>query len=208
MPILRKGEKALLYIHVPKTGGSSIEDHFRDAGWEIHLLDRSGPGSLNRHRKCSPQHMEGTALEQRLQLSSFDLIFMTVREPMARFRSEVLMQAPAMQKGWTRAADEKMRKALRSLADDPYVLDNHLRPQHEFYVPTARVFRLEDGLDTLAHALRDDHEVDIPTEMPHNRVHAGKKSSATVELPQDIEGMARELYHQDFIRFGYPLAPK
>ena len=89
MPIFKKGKQDLLFIHVPKTGGTSIEKLFHLSGWRTAYLDLNLKGkSFNHLRICSPQHMHAEMLQQQLLIHKFSGIFMTVRHPYDRFRSE------------------------------------------------------------------------------------------------------------------------
>ena len=47
MPLFTKGDRSVLYIHVPKTGGTSIEHFFLSNGYAAEYLDTGGAGSLN-----------------------------------------------------------------------------------------------------------------------------------------------------------------
>ena len=35
MPIFRKGDRKIAFIHIPKAAGSRIEMHFTSSGWEM-----------------------------------------------------------------------------------------------------------------------------------------------------------------------------
>src|SRR5699024_10078740 len=157
MPIFRKGRTSVLFIHVPKTGGSSLENLFLSSGWEVELLDRGMKRTFNPHRLCSPQHMHASMLANTLRLDTFDLTFMLVREPIALFRSELVMRNPSLTTAWSREVEKCAQRLLRTSTTDPHVADNHVRPQHEFYVPGTKVFQLESGLENVATTLRDEH---------------------------------------------------
>jgi len=91
VPVFVKDDVSVLFVHVPKTGGSAVEDAFADAGWDTHLLDRtSARHPSRRFRRCSPQHLHAEMLEQLVRLERIDLVLVVVREPLARFRSEYL----------------------------------------------------------------------------------------------------------------------
>lgn len=205
MPIFRKAGVALLYIHVPKTGGTSVEDLFINSGWEVDFLDRGVPGwrILNEYRRCSPQHYHSDILSSVLRLETFDHIFMTVREPEARFCSEIVMRKPDLIEPWNESTDEYVRNALRLVSGDPFLLDNHLRPQHEFYVPGASVHRLEDGLDAMVEWLRSKCDVDIPTEIPWSTAREGSMPGSGVRVPEDLRRSLKSLYALDYRLFGY-----
>jgi hypothetical protein len=203
MPVFHKGRTKILYLHVPKTGGSAIEIFFEKNGYSVEYLDRSGGHeAMNMVRRCSPQHLHAAVLREILRLDRFAFIFMTVRDPFARIVSEYKMRLhdnPAMPpfRAW-------LEEQLRTYHADPFVLDNHIRPQAEFWMPGARVFRLEDGFGpdfvaelegflgitfadrTIDHVMRFD-------DVKEQRIEVDPKSRALLS----------DFYHGDFARFGY-----
>lgn len=207
MPIFRKGGVSVLFVHVPKTAGSSIENLFRDSGWQVDLLDRNGPKTLNQHRRCSPQHMHADALSRRLRLETFQMIFMVVREPLARFRSEIVMRNPKLSAPWHRSVDRYTADTLGAYTGDPYIFDNHIRPQSEFYVPGSTVFRFEDGMDGIAETLRDVHglRLNLRKGVPHLVSRDGAISGSAVQIPERWQSELVQFYREDYLRFGYDL---
>ena len=74
MPIFRTTNKDILFIHIPKAGGTSVEKFFYANRFSILFIDNAGKktqylNSLNNLTKCSPQHMHGDLLK-----SYFDLL--------------------------------------------------------------------------------------------------------------------------------------
>lgn len=206
MPVLVKDGTTVLYVHVPKTGGTSLEQVFLDSGYEMHYHDDVfGPGTMNRVRRCTPQHMHAELLRQTFALRRFDVVFMTVREPVARFRSEFGMRnrdAPHVDEASVEAwADDVLERYARN----PYVLDNHVRPQSAFQLPRAEVHHLEDGLPAIVDRLEARHGLGL-TGADHrllDRATASGFSSADVPVSRRLERRLREFYRDDFVRFGY-----
>ena len=203
MPVFVKDDVRVLYVHVPKTGGSAIEDAFADAGWETHLLDRtSARHPSRRFRRCSPQHLHAELLEQLVRLERIDLVMTVVREPFARFRSEFLWRhsddaapTPADVTAWG-------RRILEKYTADPFVRDNHLRPQSQFLLPGAHVHRYEDGLQ----AALDDVGAAVDAAAPQLRPRTASAglSSADVPVDAELERLLLDFYADDFTRLGYP----
>ena len=147
MPIYSSPEHQLniLFLHVPKCGGGSIEKFFRDNGFveEFRCIDRRLLGLY----RCSPQHWHRSMLESVLKMDSFDYIFSVVRDPVARLISEYKWRL-----AHPLAADgvDLWYERVRDLfSRDPYLFDNHMRAQVEFLVPSAKVFRLEGSLQAV-----------------------------------------------------------
>ena len=48
MPVFRQDGRAVLFVHVPKAGGSSLERLFAKSGWTTGYRDpKGGVGSMN-----------------------------------------------------------------------------------------------------------------------------------------------------------------
>ncbi|PWE18732.1 hypothetical protein DDZ18_03830 [Marinicauda salina] len=201
MPVFEKNGRRLLYIHIPKTGGTTVEETLLANGHRMSYRrgGRYGPLTLeDRERGCSPQHMHAALLEETFDPENFDEIFALVRHPVDRFVSQYKFLLAAGRKvpdfhTWMEGVPERLRR-------DPFVYDNHLRPQHEFiWTSRCRVFRLEEGLDAVFAALSE----------PGEKISYG--GEAWIRLAHDDASAWREsardhvksLYFDDFVSFGY-----
>jgi hypothetical protein len=203
VPVFVRDDVRVLFVHVPKTGGSAVEDAFADAGWETHLLDRtSARHPSRRFRRCSPQHLHADLLEQLVRLERIDLVTTVVREPRARFRSEYLWRhgeetgpTPDEVTAWG-------RRILARYATDPFVRDNHIRPQTQFLLPGAHVHRYEDGLQ----AALDDVAAAVGGPAPQLRARPPSQGLRSTDVPVDaeLERLLLDFYADDFARLGYP----
>jgi hypothetical protein len=139
-----RNECRVLFVHVPKTGGTSVERLFIEAGFERGLFatrDFEGP--------CSPQHYDAALLRERLALSDFDLVFTVVRHPLDRLLSEYNFRMNVRQRQKQLPPvefPEWLQQVMRRYKHNPYVQDNHLRPQSEFITERCIVLRYEAGL--------------------------------------------------------------
>ena len=206
MPVFRREGKNVLFVHVPKTGGTSVERLFVGSGWKATYLDRKvGPESVNWLRRCSPQHMHAEMLQLLLHLDRFDHIFMTVRDPLARFRSEYSMRHRDDLRTDSELVDAWAERAFSKYRANPFRHDNHLRPQHEFLVPGAVVYKLEDGLDRMAADLRERCGLELAEEVPHRMARAKQSGipSEKVQVSPETEKRVREFYEGDYTQFGY-----
>ena len=207
MPVFRKQGKAILFIHVPKTGGSAIERVFRDDGWSIDFLDgKVGAGTLNNLRRCTPQHMHARPLRQTFVLRRFDEIFLIVRDPVARLRSEYVWRHRKQDRIDPRAAavDAWTLRTFASYRRNNFLFDNHVRPQSDFVVPGATIHHFENGLNSVISDLNKRLDLDLPTVPPH--VRSGSEqgvSSSAVEILEKTERRIRAFYREDYQRFGY-----
>jgi hypothetical protein len=211
VPIFHKDEKNILFIHVPKAGGSSIETAFKNSGYSAQYLDgRVGRDTINHVRRCTPQHMHGAMLRQNFRLQRFDAIFMIVRDPVARFRSEYLWRNRDGEVDVSAAAVEKWgRDAFRGFAADSYIYDNHVRPQVDFMVDGTRVYRFEDGLEAAVADLNERFGLDVVTEVPRVRTGHGTTgfSSGDVQISDRLREEITQFYRRDYESYGYGAVP-
>ncbi|WP_122816188.1 sulfotransferase family 2 domain-containing protein [Nocardioides pantholopis] len=198
-------ERAVLFVHVPKTGGSTMERLFTASGWRMvgRETNRTHP-RIFPLRRVSPQHQHAALLRELFRLDRFELAFLISRDPIARFRSEWAMRHTSVTDPTPEQVEEWADRFFARYAEDPYVLDNHLRPQHEFLTPGAAVFRLEDGMDAIVADLNERHRLGLRTEVPH-ALDSSKRgiSSSAVPVSAALEDRLREFYAEDFRTFGY-----
>ncbi len=143
MPLFVKDGKAVLYLHVPKTGGTSISNFLTANGFIAEFGIQPAKANFARYRQCSPHHMHAATLLSLLRPSKIDYVFMTVREPVGRFLSAYKMRVRT--KPDMPGLEQWVDQVFRLYPEDPYVNDNHIRPQSEFWLPGADIFRQEDG---------------------------------------------------------------
>lgn len=210
MPVFRKAGVNILFIHVPKSAGTTVERTLVRAKYTIDYHDPVvAAGCMNELRVCSPQHMHAELLEQTFKLARFDFIFMIVREPIARFQSELAMQNPAL---LTSRAEEVERWGLRALEQcekDRTIFDNHLRPQVEFQVPGCKVYRLEDGMKQII----SDVSRHLGTRLPgggrtrhRDRAKLSGISSRSMPMTPLLKDRVTSFYRHDFDAFGYGIS--
>lgn len=206
MPICRKDGKNILFIHVPKSGGSTLETAFKNSGYKVPYLDgKMGPDSINYLRKCSPQHMQAEILTSLFNLDRFDGICMIVRNPLKRFISEYGMRNRDVTVHSADHMIEWTQKTFRSYITNPYIHDNHIRPQHEFYVPGCSVYYLEDGMENIIDGINDEYGLDLAADVPRIRDRRTESGFATDELqvPDEVIRRVTDFYSPDYATFNY-----
>lgn len=205
MPVMTKDDRAVLFVHIPKTGGSSIEKLFTDSGWTVHM--RITPASRPRlfpTLRVSPQHYHATLLTELFRLDRFELIFGISREPVARFRSEFAMRNTKLEHGDEARVEAWADDVFARYAADPYVHDNHLRPQVDFLVPGTQVYRLEDGMDQMVADLNGRHSLGLDAPLAHSlRSDERGLSSSRVDVSDRLRARLLDFYAADVDRFGY-----
>ena len=206
MPVMVKDGRSILFIHIPKTAGTAVERSFERAGWTVHYKEnrRTHPETFDLLR-CPPQHFQASLLTEMFALKKFDYTFLTVREPIARFRSEFMMRNRKLEEPPTsEMVDAWAARVFRRYEINPYMFDNHLRPQVEFLLPGAEVFRLEDRLETMYADLnaRFDFGLDgKPRGLRSGNVT--KLPSSEVPVSPQLADYLRTRYAADFRELGY-----
>lgn len=194
MPLYQLNSRNLLFIHVPKTGGKSVEEF---------LKGLSGTQALFHPKKqdifpCSPQHMHAEALAILFGNQFFDHSFMVVRNPYRRFVSEYHWRVT--RKNSEESFETWAHNMLDALEENPYILDNHLRPQIEFRMSGTDVHKLEDGLENAVHAAVRAVGLNIER-APLRQTHQVAKAEVTAG--RRMVDRLREIYAADFDAFGY-----
>ncbi|WP_082630743.1 sulfotransferase family 2 domain-containing protein [Roseovarius atlanticus] len=196
MPVFFRDQAAVLYVHVPKTGGSSIEARFLSSGYEHYFLF-SKYSAMTPTMKCSPQHYHAEILESCFNLRKFELIFMTVRHPLDRILSEYKMRNSDP---GSASPDMWIETTLEKYQDNPFIFDNHIRPQVEFYVEGARIFRLEDGIGS---NWASDLNESLSNPLQTRSVHKLKSTTPTVPCSPTTEKLVLEFYRRDMNFFNF-----
>lgn len=205
MPVFLRDNFKVLFIHIPKTGGTSVEKTFLASGWDIsyHHAHGSGPISIQETRTCSPQHYHAEILELLFRAEKFELVFTITRHPVARFISEYTRQTlrqntydptPAAIINWG-------ENKFKQYQTNPFLLDNHIRPQSEFLLPNTVCLKLEDGLDHAFNLLDKKYQLRVD----NLRKHANRSAIDIdpVQIDSSVEKMIEEFYSEDFINLGY-----
>lgn len=204
MTVFRRERMALLQVHVPKTGGRSILNLLQHNGFSVDFCDVSSiTTGFNALRTCSPQHYHADLLRQTLRLDRLDYVFTTVRHPISRLKSEFLWRVrdPAVDpNAWVAAT-------LDAYADDPFLLDNHIRPQHEFLLDGCDIFHAETDVAE-ALAIRLEQRLGLAlTAPPEGRLNVASsfcgRTIADVSLDSATRARVVAFYALDFQRLGY-----
>lgn len=193
MPLIRLSDKVILFIHIPKTGGSTISDYFQQVGSvSLKYRGRWGP--------CAPQHIHAEVIKRLVPDAFYDYSFAIVRNPYGRLLSEYKARRGGRQSSGRTVSFSRWAMELSDkYAADPYVDDNHLRPQHEFLLDGTEVFRFEDGVAKVVKSVMDRMGLTPAMPVPHSN------PSAEIKVRVTLEAMARvkSFYAADFEKLGY-----
>jgi len=198
MPAFRFNNCLVLYFHIPKAGGTSIE------AW---LSEKTSKSLYQKFRlkefPCVPQHYHGDVINSLFAPDFFDYSFCVTRNPYSRIISEYhyritrprlknkILPKPSF-KRWLVSAFSKSQK-------DPYVHSNHIRPQHEFTIEGTEHFKLEDGHSAMCQRLSEVTGMDLGSDIPHMNVSRRRNTN----LNKECADLIHSHYARDFEMFGY-----
>lgn len=209
MPIFRSKQLIVHFAHIPKCGGSTVEDVLRNYG-KLAFLNRRFRPDENKDFPCSPQHYHASFLERLIPQSFFDFSFAVVRNPEERMVSEFKYRKGIRRKlkNGTRPRhlgaepteiNDWITDAIRNYPAHPFLYDNHLRPQSEFLIKDTEVFRLEDGLGKVFVRLSEVLGQEVMA--PEKRTLVSPKIE--VNLTEESRALIADFYRSDFEKFGY-----
>lgn len=199
MPFIELNSLKINYIHVPKTGGTTIERWLSSID-PLKFHTAGVPAAT----RCTPQHFRMSDIRVLFGQGYFDYNFMTVRNPYDRIASEYRMRAAESGKGFWRTwptfshwLEVQIERSVR----EPFTLDNHLRPQWEFSGSDVEVFRLEDGMPSIIATVAKRIGASVPEKIGHE--------CSSRDFPEPIVWdrvdilRVRERYARDFEEFHY-----
>ena len=181
MPLVRIGQVILFFVHIPKTGGSSIEQYRAEIG-QVCLVARRATG----FSAVTPQHMERETYQSYIPEGFYDHGFAILRDPVERLLSEFRHQAKMSKPHhkvmhhlnlpgsgrraavagkaegfvWRNDFDGWVEAILAACRTNPYICDNHIRPQADFVMPGHRLFDFAEGLDPVVRWIDQVAEID------------------------------------------------
>ena len=140
MPIVRSNSGVFYFCHIPKCGGSSIENYLHNSsGVSLAFLDRSFLCEDNPLRdwcSSSPQHVTGDCVDRLFPRGFFNSSFALIREPIERYKS-AFYNAKYYDKFISEevSINDFATNELRAHCFTQGWLDNHFMPQMRF-IPT------------------------------------------------------------------------
>lgn len=198
MPLYRVNGKLILFVHVPKAGGRSVERALKAVGTESFLRHRPF-----KQLPCSPQHFHAELLDYLFSKDFFDFTFAVVRHPLDRILSEYRMRTAVKAREGQAIPDVSrwIQSMLSRYSGNSYMLDNHLRPQIEFVKGCTKVYKLESDLPAMYGDLTAVTGAQITP--PREIVGQSATVGSTLSITKQTLDLVCEFYRGDFEEFGY-----
>jgi hypothetical protein len=211
MPIFLKNGKKCLFIHIPKAAGSSFEKVAGLRSWKKYFSINGVRAKELDFVKSTPQHFHAELLEMVFRLDKFDAVIAICRHPMQRLKSEYYWQLSTSQTTLSPCA--WLNEVQSLIKQNPYLFDNHLRPQFEF-IPQGidvNIYKLEeDGLFKAIKKLLEldaDFHVnkyfDYPRFIPKIHEKRSKKSTDVELYFEKKHEEIKSMYSKDYEYFDY-----
>ena len=162
MPLLEANGRRLFFAHIPKTGGTSVEAYMATKG-QVSMVSRGRPLP---GEPVTAQHYHRDLYLPKLTDTRVDAWFAILRDPVERLISEYRFRLrrsaglhaldPRIWFGrWPVKVDGRSRRltfeewveaVLSACEVNPFVNDNHIRPQSDFVCEDMTLFVFERGL--------------------------------------------------------------
>ena len=201
MPVFSINGKSVLFVHVPKTGGTTVERVLSQfGGMSLHsnghcFRDQFRGGWLS--KPVPLQHLHGALLRRLVLPDQFDLVFMLVRDPVQRMISEYRHAREMWRPEALLSFSAWLRICLRLTRSDPAFRNNHFRAQADYHVEGAKVFHFEDGMFPCLNDISAALGLPKFEEMPHERrstAYPVEPSRRDLELIQEVFAADYEMF--------------
>ena len=213
----------LIFIHIPKTGGISVEDFImKKFGYTRQSLWMTSGGGLVldklEYRLYPYMHFPleeviKTAEASKIKIDNSWEIFSIVRNPYYKFLSELFFTDTIPLKYHYHTLPINYRDKFLNDCIDDYFADkhmgltnhsNHALPQYKFFENVDvnyKIFKFEEGLPNIMEQMGFDPVIDFPHKMD-NFASYPRPKYRDILTPYLVE-VVNERYHKDFETFRY-----
>lgn len=200
---VNKLEKSLLFIHIPKTGGTSVEVFFEKLGCNTFLSPKEYR-SFRKHLKIAPAHYDINFISEIFDLNSI-YSFTIVRNPLDRIFSIynwVKDKSTNTDDFKKMSFDNFIDYSFNIKSDEDPIFYNMIKPQSDFISNKLdKIFKLELGLKNIFKEIFLDIGLNIngDFEVPFLNKSNSDKNSLNDHVIEKIN----KYYQKDFKEFNY-----
>jgi len=188
MPVYTKDNIKVLHIHTPKTGGTSVMKMFEDSGY-ITSLYNPEDSSMG----CTPQHYHKDLIYKLLSKQTFAFCFSLYRDPIERLISQYKWEIKHVTRKYMKINDW-IPRTFNRYRDNPFIQDNHIRPQSEFFIKEAVVYDF-NNLSSIKSRLPDRLKLN---DKQIGHAHKMTVSSNHLQISDENLLLAKEFYKSDY----------
>lgn len=215
MPIVTvPGHGTILFVHIPKTGGTSIELYFMSKGVpdkQLLTTEKWVPTHKVWVRGVSLQHQRFQEIAAHAAASGIDITplrkFAVVRNPYSRVISDLFFYRKITPRHSPAEVFRELKKYIDDYLRQPTAYDNHARPQSDLILdeqgqidPSLCIMRCETlTADMRAYGFKDFNIV-----AQQNQYKLGESQYMNL-LNKDSISLINTVYAVDFNNFGYPM---
>jgi len=230
MPLFFKEDKKVLFLHIPKTAGTSVEYAFMDAGYKDKYLIIRSRGDSGNTNPCSPQHYQYGLVQRFIHPEEGSDMeeFAIVRNPFTRCISEYFWMGGGQPQDYNDNFFTGLKKYvfgnLQTYIDNEktwqsdkenfiarnqrFPGDNHWRPQWHFIGPNTKVYKYEELDDVVFPDLKEKYGIK-KLEKKYTNVSLDltrpTKFPNNFKVDNQFKDRYIKVYGQDHERFEYPL---
>jgi len=218
----------IIFIHIPKTGGASIENFLLDAfgyernpflmihGYGVNLNTTKSKFTIYPHMHYPLKDLVRDANKNNIVIDDTWRIFSIVRNPYFRFISDLFYQESTPLKYQYHMLPEINRVNFIDQCVDLYLKSDtnenyhsyHSLPQYKFFEDTdlvCSIFRFEDGLEYSLTSMGFEITKPIPHELNLTKVFGTPKPDYNEVLTKKLVETVNQMFEEDFNAFGYEM---
>ena len=209
MPICLTNKKNVLFIHIPRTGGTNILNALAKNGYSF--LSQKYPESNN---QVSSEHLTSEEVNKILSQNNInvDFEFTVVRNPYTKLESEYFyrfksifrlkkwgMKTLSLLKSFS-GFNNFIKKELNIAKNNPSYRLNHFRTQTKFLSSKTRIYKYENNFIDLK---KDLLSYGIDFQLGKKQFKGRLSKMYKIKWEKSTLQLVNEYYKDDFEAFGY-----
>lgn len=198
MPFIEVDRKRILFVHIPRTGGTSIEKSLGSAAPLRFFCPTQLP-----FLRVTPQHLTFQDMKSLFGTDFFDYSFTVVRDPYRRIESVYGMRIALAKDRFIKDLPPFavwLQIALSQASKDPHHLDGHVRPQTDYIGSGMKIFKHESGLPAIVG--RVSEQTGIPLQLSEQR-YLQSEPAGPIAWDYDSLSLVNKFYADDFKTLKY-----